>query len=49
MLGKNASVAENTTNLVTPSFLYAQVSTAFVIAGAIGAFSCGAIADCLGR
>ncbi|CAH8518495.1 unnamed protein product [Schistosoma rodhaini] len=49
MLGKNASVAENTANLVTPSFLYAQVSTAFVVAGAIGAFSCGAIADCLGR
>ncbi|TNN18001.1 Solute carrier family 2, facilitated glucose transporter member 3 isoform 3 [Schistosoma japonicum] len=49
MLGTNASEAENTTNIVTPSFLYAQVSTAFVLAGAVGAFSCGVIADFLGR
>ncbi|CAH8496854.1 unnamed protein product [Heterobilharzia americana] len=49
ILGKNASEAENKSDLLTPSFLYAQVSTAFVVAGAIGAFSCGGIADSLGR
>ncbi|CAH8842285.1 unnamed protein product [Trichobilharzia szidati] len=49
ILGKNVTEAEKTSALVTPSFLYAQVSTAFVVAGAIGAFCCGIIADSLGR
>ncbi|CAH8613375.1 unnamed protein product [Dicrocoelium dendriticum] len=31
------------------AFLYAQVSTTFVVAGAMGAFSCGLVAELLGR
>lgn len=34
---------------VNRAFLYAQVSTTFVVAGAIGAFSCGWVAELLGR
>ncbi|CAH8612879.1 unnamed protein product [Dicrocoelium dendriticum] len=34
---------------ITPEFLYAQVSTTFVLASALGAFSCGWVAEFLGR
>ncbi|KAF5403878.1 hypothetical protein PHET_02771 [Paragonimus heterotremus] len=48
MLG-GANSSSDSTRLIDPEFLYAQVSTTFVIAGAIGAFSCGWIAELIGR
>ncbi|KAA3670466.1 uncharacterized protein DEA37_0011886, partial [Paragonimus westermani] len=47
MLGGPDSGSDST-RLIDPEFLYAQVSTTFVIAGAIGAFSCGWIAELIG-
>ncbi|KAF7260766.1 hypothetical protein EG68_01658 [Paragonimus skrjabini miyazakii] len=48
MLG-GANSSSDSNRLIDPEFLYAQVSTTFVIAGAIGAFSCGWIAELIGR
>ncbi|TPP66153.1 Solute carrier family 2 facilitated glucose transporter member 3 [Fasciola gigantica] len=49
ILKKDIVEAEKEKKFVNPSFLYAQVSTTFVVAGALGAFSCGWIAELLGR
>ncbi|CAH8513781.1 unnamed protein product [Heterobilharzia americana] len=44
----NETVVPNTPNLDS-NFFYTQVSTIFVVAAALGAFSCGWVADGLGR
>ncbi|CAL8095548.1 unnamed protein product [Calicophoron daubneyi] len=49
ILHMNSSTAHIENRLLNPSFLYAQIGTIFVLAAAIGAFTCGWLAESLGR
>ncbi|TGZ55240.1 hypothetical protein CRM22_010429 [Opisthorchis felineus] len=49
ILHMDLETAEQTTKLIKPSFLYAQLSTVFVVAAAIGAGVCGSLAESFGR
>ncbi|KAA3672725.1 MFS transporter, SP family, solute carrier family 2, member 1, partial [Paragonimus westermani] len=49
VLHVDMDTAEKQHLLVNPSFLYAQISTTFVVAAALGASGCGWLAESIGR